>query len=163
MNAVIEQVPCAIRRSLVVALVAAMFASSSSAWASLGQGVASVESDRSQMQGSRRIAAAQDYSIHEIQAPTGTVVREFVRADGTVFAIAWQGPFIPNLRQLLGAYFVPFAQAAQAHHQRHAGHGALLIETPDLVVEAGGHMRAFFGRAYIPYLLPHTLPPGGLQ
>ena len=109
------------------------------------------------MQGSRSITAAQNYTIHEIQAPTGTVVREFVAADGTVFALAWQGPFVPNLRQLLGSYFSAFAQAAQAHRPRRPGHGVLLLRTTDVVVEAGGHMRAFFGRAYIPELLPRDM------
>ena len=146
-----------------VALVALALGACPSAWAALGQDLASVESDRVQMEGSRSIVTAEDYAIHEIQAPTGTVVREFVLTDGTVFAVSWEGPFIPNLRQLLGAYFVPFAQAAQAHQARRAGHAPLLLNTPDLVVEAGGHMRAFFGRAYLPNRLPRTLPPEGLR
>jgi hypothetical protein len=162
MNSVIEPTSWPSRRLVIAALLAAALAPSSPVWAALGQDVASVENDRARMQGSRTIVAAQDYSVHEIQAPTGTVVREFVLADGTVFAIAWEGPFIPNLRRLLGAYFVPFAQAAQEQQSR-ARHGALRVETPDLVVEAGGRMRAFFGRAYVPALLPQTLPSGGLQ
>jgi uncharacterized protein DUF2844 len=163
MGAVIEPVARKIRRSLVAALATVVAASCSSAWASLGQDVASVESDRAQMQGSRSVTEAQDYVIHEIEAPTGTVVREYARPDGTVFAIAWQGPFIPNLRQLLGAYFAPFAEVAKAQQSRHARRGTVVVETPDLVVETGGHMRAFFGRAYIPALMPRAFAAGELR
>ena len=160
MNAVIEAVGRGIRRPLVVAL---LLASCSSAWAALGQDVLSVESDRAQMQGSRSVTSTTDYTIHEIQAPTGTLVREYAHPDGTVFAVAWDGPFIPDLRVLLGAYFAPFAEAAKAQQARHARRGALRVETPDLVVETGGHMRAFFGRAYIPAQLPRAFAEGGLR
>ena len=163
MSAVIETVAWGIRRSVVVALATVLFASCSSAWAALGQDVASVESDRAQMQGSRSVVEERDYTIHEIQAPTGTLVREYAHPDGTVFAVAWDGPFIPNLRQLLGAYFAPFAEAAKAQQARHARRGTLMVETPDLVVETGGHMRAFYGRAYIPAQLPRAFAEGGLR
>lgn len=163
MSAVIERVASKIRRALVVALATVLLGSGSSAWAALGQDVASVEGDRVQMQGSRRVVEERDYTIHEIQAPTGTRVREYAHPDGTVFAVAWDGPFIPNLRQLLGAYFTPFAEAAKAQQARHARRGTLALETPDLVVETGGHMRAFFGRAFIPALLPRAFAAGGLR
>ncbi len=122
-----------------------------------------MEGDRAQMQGSRSVTEEQDYAIHEIQAPTGTVVREYAHPDGTIFAVAWEGPFIPNLRQLLGVYFSHFAEAAKAQDSRRARRGSVRVETPDLVVETGGHMRAFFGRAYIPALLPRAFAAGGLR
>lgn len=163
MDAVIGAVASGFRRSVVVALASVLLASCSSAWAALGQDVASVEGDRAQMQGSRRVVEERDYSIHEIQAPTGTLVREYAHPDGTVFAVAWDGPFIPDLRQLLGAYFAPFAEAAKAQQARRARRGTLTVETPDLIVETGGHMRAFFGRAYIPAQLPRALAEGGVR
>jgi hypothetical protein len=116
--------------------------------------VTSVEDDRVQLQGSLAVVATPSHTLHEIQLPTGTVVREFVDAGGTVFAVAWHGPFVPNLRQLLGSYFPALAEAAQARRPRGPGHRGLLLQTPEFVVEAGGHMRALFGRAYIPELVP---------
>jgi hypothetical protein len=161
MNIALKRILSASRRQVLLTVVTGAFASPTSAWASLGQDVASVEDDRVEMHGSRSITAAPDYAVHEIQAATGTVVREFVLPDGTVFAIAWQGPFIPNLRQLLGTYFEAFSRAAQTQKAHRPGHGPLRVETPDFVVEAGGHMRAFFGRAYLPELLPPTIGGGG--
>jgi hypothetical protein len=157
------RIPSAGLRPALLMVVAGALVTPPPGWASLGQDVASVEDDRAQMQGSRSIIAAENYTIHEIQAPTGTVVREFALPDGTVFAIAWQGPFIPNLRQLLSTYFEAFSQAAQTQKAHRPGHGPLLVQTPDLVVEAGGHMRAFFGRAYIPQLLPPKIDGGGIR
>ena len=135
----------------------------SPARASLGKDVASVEADRAEMQGSRRLVENASYAVHELQAPTGTTVREYVSPDGRVFAVAWQGPFIPNLRQLLGTYFVAFSQAAQAQKGQRPGHGPLLVELPGLVVESGGHMRAFHGRAYIPEWVPASAAEEGIR
>jgi hypothetical protein len=83
--------------------------------------------------------------------PSGTLVREFVATNGTVFAVAWNGPTVPNLRQTLGQYFNNFVAAAQA---KHVGHRHLQIQQSDLVLQASGHMRAFSGRAYLPQAVP---------
>jgi hypothetical protein len=130
--------------------------------ASLGGEISTVETDRMVMSGVRRTLAGAGYTVHEIQAPTGTVVREFVSSSGTVFAVAWQGPFIPNLRLLLGPHFDAFSTAASSRPKR-PGHGPLLVATPGLVVESGGKMRAFFGRAYLPDLLPPGLAEGSIE
>jgi uncharacterized protein DUF2844 len=116
--------------------------------------VASVEDDRAQLQGTLAIIPTPSHTVHEIQLPTGTVVREFVAPSGAVFAVAWHGPFVPNLQQLLGSYFPALTEAAQAHRPRGPAHRGLVLRTSALVVEAGGHMRALFGRAYIPELVP---------
>ena len=76
-----------------------------------------------------------------------------------MFAITWQGPRIPDLRQLLGSYFDEYARAVQSRR----GHGPLLIEVPGLVVQSAGHQRSFAGRAYLPQEVPsgvraHNLP-----
>jgi hypothetical protein len=81
------------------------------------------------------------------------VVREYVSPAGKVFGVAWQGPRIPDLRQLLGAYYAQYESAASAARSvRHRG--PLLIQEPGLVVQSGGHMRAYNGLAYVPDLLP---------
>jgi len=125
------------------------------AHAALGGDAASIQADQIHMQGSRRTIAANSYTVHEIQADTGTVVREYVSADGKVFAVAWHGPWLPDMRQILGGYFEQYRAAVQS--QSSSGRMArrpVMIDQPGLVVQIGGHMRAFAGRAYIPDRLP---------
>jgi hypothetical protein len=58
------------------------------------------------------------------------------------------------MRQSLANYFEQYVKAAPARVNSHAGRRPLLIEQPGLVVQSGGHMRSFAGRAYIPEMLP---------
>jgi len=91
------------------------------------------------------------YTVQQISIPSGTTINEYVSSDGKVFAVSWRGQRPPDLAQLFGSYFAQYQQAAAAPH-RERGHRA--IQTQDLVVETGGHMRDLMGRAYIPALVP---------
>ena len=125
------------------------------AFASLGDTSDSVQADQAQMKASLKITQADAYTVHEMKAATGTVVREYVsRSDERVFGITWQGPFIPDMKQLLGTYFQQYSQAAKAQRESHVGRRPLNIQEPGLVLQTAGHMRAFSGRAYDPGLLP---------
>lgn len=134
-----------------VALISTLLVCSS-AFAALGQDVSSVQSDGVHMKAAVTVLPGQSYSVHELRAPTGTRIREFVSPAGQVFAISWQGSSIPDLRQLLGQYFDQYMQAAQTttRVQRHVVH----IETGEMVFDSGGHMRFIAGRAYLRDKLP---------
>lgn len=132
----------------------AMLALPFSLSASLGGGVASVQTDQAKLQGTLRTTSSDSYDLHEIQTATGVAVKEYVSPEGKVFAVTWQGSFQPDLRQLLGTYFDQYTQAVQAQRAARHGHGPVLIQLPGLVVEVTGHMRSFFGRAYVPQMLP---------
>ena len=122
------------------------------AFAGLGGDYSSVTADRMKMQASVRMLPAQlQYSVHELQMPSGTIVREYVSPAGKVFAVTWHGPQMPDLQQLFGSYFADYRNAAQAMPGRH---GPLLIDQLGLVIRSGGHMRAFSGLAYVPQLMP---------
>ena len=73
-----------------------------------------------------------------------------VKESGKVFAVSWQGPWLPNLQQLLGPYFADYTSVQNQRHSR----GPLLIHQSNLVVQSSGHMRSFVGRAYVPDMLP---------
>jgi hypothetical protein len=122
-------------------------------YAALGEPDATVADDAQQLQGSIKSTQRASFRVHEIQLPSGTVLREFAAPGGTVFAVAWSGPTIPNLRQILGRYFDAYVSAAQ---ENRSGHHHLQIRQNEWVMESNGHMRAFTGRAY----LPQGLPPG---
>jgi hypothetical protein len=126
----------------------------SPAFAGLGEDVRSVQADQAHMQGTLRSTQSPAYTVHEIQSATGTIVREYVSTSGTVFAVAWQGPWLPDMHQILASYFEPYKKAVQAETNSRAARRPLNIVQPGFVLQSGGHLRSFSGRAYIPDLLP---------
>ena len=82
--------------------------------ASLGGSVATVEVDRARTKSALvRINRTNDYSVHELQAPTGTLIREYYGTNGIVFGVAWDGEWhldVDSLRAALDA--APRAKAA---------------------------------------------------
>lgn len=138
----------------VVLLVGAF---SLSALAELGGGLESVKADQARLGATRQVRQSEGYTVHEMRTGTGIVVREYAAPAGTVFGVTWNGPFIPDLRQLLGAeQFAKYQQALQDQTQP-AGRirrGPIDVELPGLVVQMSGHQRAFHGRAFIPQSLP---------
>jgi hypothetical protein len=133
--------------ALIVALMPRL------ACAALGEPESSIAGDLQHLKGSIKATNRSNYRVHEIRLPSGTVLREYAAVGGNVFAVAWSGPAIPDLRQALGRYFDVYVTAAQA---KHGAHRHLQIEQSGFVMESSGHMRAFSGRAY----LPQALPPG---
>ena len=124
------------------------------AFAALGGSLDSVQADQAHFKANRGITEGGVYAVHELTTPTDIVVREYVSPGGRVFGVTWRGPFIPDMQQLLGGYFPQYVVAAKAERERRVGRAPLNIQLPGLVVQTGGHMRAYFGRAYDPELLP---------
>ena len=138
---------------LLVVLAAATAAFSVPASASLGGDESTVAADQTVLAGPNRVAKVariQRYAVHEIAASSGTVVREFVSPAGKVFAVAWNGPSMPDLRQVLGPYFDTYVAAVAQRKAR----GPVNVVLPGLVVQSGGHMRSFSGKAYLPDAVP---------
>lgn len=136
------------------------------AYAGLGATTASIEADRVNMKGQLRGRSEAGYSVQEITAASGTVVREYVSPSGVVFAVSWYGPSMPNLQQTFGSYFTQFQAAVQTRRAQEPhlrGHNHLEIHTPSLVVHALGHMRQYFGVAYVPSLMPPNLSVSDLH
>jgi hypothetical protein len=121
------------------------------AFAGLGGDATTVDTDVAKMKGQARTTSSGGYAVQEITLPSGTVVREYISPEGKVFAVTWKGMSKPDLQQTLGTYFERYKAAAAAPH---AGHNHLTIHQPELVLNSGGHMRAWTGKAYVPALLP---------
>jgi hypothetical protein len=130
------------------------------AWAALGENAASVATDQTRLLARARILRAASHTMHELEVPTGTTVREYLNPGGTVFAVSWQGPFRPDLRQLLGSYYETYLTAAGP---RAARGGPINLRLPGLIIHMGGHQRAFYGRAYLIDQLPEGLTPDEIR
>ena len=130
-------------------------------WAALGEQEASVGADQRFFKGQIRNETHAGYRLHQITDASGGVVREYVSPDGKVFGVSWQGPFIPNMQQLLGTYYFYLQQYAQAQTSHHGG--PLIIQKYDFVFSSAGHMGWRRGHAYVPNLLPANLTPEVVQ
>jgi len=150
-------------RLLALAALTSSITLAAPAMAALGGSVDSVSADSTVFRGQLRSTPLLQYDIHEITHGE-LIVREYVSRTGQVFAVTWQGPIPPDLRQLLGSYFGRFQTAAAASHQSNPGiHRRLSISQSDLVVESTGRLRAFHGVAYLPSLLPAGVSVSELQ
>lgn len=171
------------QRLLLVVLVPAL------SFASLGGDLNSVLSDQIKFQGSERVTQMGSYEIHEIQmqaaqaatqagAQTGTqpevknntspgtnatVVREYVSPAGLVFAVTWHGPFLPNMRQLLGSHFQQFADAVKQQSSSRPGRHPLQVVQPEFAVQLTGNPHSHAGKVYLPGMLPAGLQPQAIQ
>ena len=92
---------------------------------------------------------------HETTDANGIVVRQYVDANGTVYAVSWRGPAMPDVQSLLGTYFDTFKKGAQATIGDAGLHTARVTQG-ELVVENYVRLREFSGRAW----LANALPPG---
>ncbi|HLJ15006.1 MAG TPA: DUF2844 domain-containing protein, partial [Bryobacteraceae bacterium] len=144
-------------------LVLLVLAFSLPALAALGGDVTSVHEDQAQMKGTLKTTQAAAYTVHQITAPGNTVIKEYVSPAGKVFAVTWHGPFIPNMQQILGTYYGQFAEAAKAQRESAPGHRPVTINQPGLVFQNGGHMRAYFGKAYLPMMFPQGVTKDEIQ
>jgi hypothetical protein len=101
------------------------------------------------------------YTDVEKKLESGTVVHEYVDASGTVFAVSWAGPFLPDLKEILGSHFN--AMVTHANKSAKAGRSQLALRQSDLVIVSGGHMGSFEGRAWLPAKLPAGFEPGDIK
>ncbi len=145
---------------LGICLAAASLLLSPSAAATLGGDQSSVQDVQARTHATMHVTCAGRYTLHEMRLSTRTTVREYRGNAGKVFAVTWQGPWRPDLRLLLGAYYQQFVEAARAPRR---GRGPAAIRLPGLVVELAGHQRAFYGRAYLPDALPTGLRPEDIR
>ncbi|GAB7523601.1 DUF2844 domain-containing protein [Paraburkholderia sp. 2C] len=93
----------------------------------------------------------------------GTTIHEYATDDGRIFAYTWEGPTMPNLDGLLGPYSASYrAKAAQLAGTRGSLHASRIVQ-PDVIVDSGGQMRSYVGRAWLPAAIPPGISPADLQ
>jgi hypothetical protein len=109
-------------------------------------------------------STSSSYTVQQTTFSNGTIVREYLAQNGSVFGIAWHGPQMPHLADLLGTYFPQYVTGVQAvRAARGGGHGPVAVEQSGLVVHSGGHMGAFAGQAWLPQALPEGVSGSDIQ
>ncbi|SOE47163.1 Protein of unknown function [Burkholderia sp. OK233] len=147
------------RAGIARAMLVVTCALSLSAQAALGERVSGVGSDQVRVHATAHGATSQiAYTVHLITLPSGTVVREYVAANGIVFGVAWEGPTLPNLKAALGEAFDQYVAAIATRQAT-----PLAVSNDALVVFSGGHLRAFAGYAYLPQALPAGVDASVIQ
>ena len=121
----------------------------------LGRQVDSTDVDQKALHARKSVRPGLDFTIHELTLPSGTAVREYVSADGRVFAVAWRGPTLPDLKQIFGDDNLQTFLSAPAEH--HVPRKSRTVREPGLVVHSTGTARFFTGFAYIPTLMPSAV------
>lgn len=106
-----------------------------------------------------------DWSMREVTQADGLIEREYLDADGLVFAVAWRGPHRPELSVLLGTkYATQMSQNARALRQQGKGsHGTTSQVDATFAVQASTHQRSSTGVAWLPQLLPAGVSPEALS
>ena len=102
-----------------------------------------------------------NYVARDTMLSTGTRVREYISGSGVVFAVTWEGPVLPDLKALLGTYFD--TMVAESAKSPKAGRSPMTVDRPDVVINSGGHMRAFEGSAWLPAQFPAGFTAGNVR
>ncbi|MFI5298147.1 MAG: DUF2844 domain-containing protein [Polyangiales bacterium] len=147
-----------VERVLIVLAVftCATIGRSHDARATLGGAASTIADNHTHLGGAHRIVKLATGERHELTLPSGMIVHQYVSSAGLVYAIAWRGPQMPDLRELLGAYFPRLSKAAALPG---GGHHRVTMALDDLIVESSGHRRSFSGRAWVPSLVPSGVDP----
>ncbi|MEI8029737.1 MAG: DUF2844 domain-containing protein [Comamonadaceae bacterium] len=129
------------------------------AMASLGETERSVSIDRMRMGARHQIEAKAQYLVHDLQGADGSRLREYVAANGAVFAVAWHTLSKPDLSAVLGSSYPAYATSAQAAARRAGIQRRFRHEDLDLVVQSTAHLNVFSGFAFRRSMLPAGLSP----
>jgi len=133
-------------------IVAAALGLAPAAQAGLGEGVESVARDHAALRAhAMSIAPMQAYDVHEMTTAGDGRVREYLTRSGTVFAVTFSGPSMPDLRAVLGSHYGEYAAAANT---RRTNHKVFAISAPGLVMQIIKLPRGISGSAHVPALLP---------
>ncbi|MBP0594240.1 DUF2844 domain-containing protein [Paraburkholderia sp. LEh10] len=121
------------------------------AHAELGGTMAAPQAD---VGSTRRVLPGSAVRVRTAVDAGGTTINEYATSNGLIFAYGWQGPTMPDLTQLLGPYAERYRTKAAAQLDALGQLHASRVEQPDVIVETGGQMRSYVGRAWLPAAVP---------
>lgn len=103
---------------------------------------------------SAEVTKKEKYDIHELKTKSG-YMKEYVDKSGKVFAVTWKGAQ-PDLSKIFGRHYDAFSKARGEIPNQGRRSRFRKVETSELTVEYGGHMKNLVGRA----LLSKEIPDG---
>jgi hypothetical protein len=124
-------------------------------WAVLGGDVATIQVDQTRMRAQHLShAPVAGGTVQELRMADGSSIRQYVNAQGTVYAVAWSTRLKPDFALMLGRHADEF-NAGVASAARPAGlQRRAVVDRGDLVVDSAGRPGAFVGRAWLKSLVP---------
>jgi hypothetical protein len=127
-------------------------ATSTASHASLGEPIGSVAHDHAAIHGTAHtITPLAGYDRHEITTAEGTWVHEYAAPQGSIFAVAWSGPVLPDLKTLLASHYAQYTSAA---HEHRGSHHVFSMKSDGLELRLVKLPRGFAGTASVPALVP---------
>jgi hypothetical protein len=146
------QIPCFSPAPAVLAVMATLLVASTGAHAELG---GTMPSQADSTGAAPQVLLNGALRLRTLTDAGHTTISEYATSSGQIIAYTWQGPTMPDLRALLGPYAGSYRSGAAALAPDGNLHASRIVR-PDVIVESGGPMRGYAGRAW----LPAALPPG---
>jgi hypothetical protein len=122
--------------------------------AELNGSTSSIDVDRDYVAGKVTATPRFGSTVYEITDRNGTIIREYASPTGRIFAISWEGRFLPEMEHFLGNLFEDYAVAMRSERNNHNWRQPIQIHTSHLTFENGGHMGWYYGRAYVESSVP---------
>ena len=153
-----------VRRLVIPGAAAFALLQAASAFAVLGGDLSTVTAAQSRMRAARvTTAAAQGTTVHELRLADGSAIREFVNANGVVYAVAWSTRLKPDFSYLLGAYANDFNAGVAASASAPGLKRSVAVERGDLVVHSSGRLGSFGGKAWLKSQMPAAQTPDAIR
>ena len=116
--------------------------------AELGGNVASILSEQKEFNSQLSNEQQSGVNVYTQTLPSGIVVQEYLSGNGSIFAVAWSGPSLPNLQILLGGYFKDYLVAIKESRR------SVYLSNENIIIQSSGMMGAFQGFAFLPKQAP---------
>ncbi|MCE7528026.1 DUF2844 domain-containing protein [Polynucleobacter sp. IMCC 30228] len=125
--------------------------------AELGGNLASINLEQKTFGSTLTSSPQTGYTIYSQNINPGLVIKEYLTNNGNVFAVTWKGPNLPNFQVVLGSYYSNYLTALQNNPR------AIFFQDDNIVIESGGVMGGYVGRAYLPKQFPAGMTSANIQ
>ena len=95
--------------------------------------------------------------VYTHSLPSGIILQEYFSGNGTIFAVTWSGPSLPNLQVLLGVYFKDYLAAIKESRR------TVYLNNENVIIQSSGMMGAFQGFAFLTKQAPAGFTPNNLS